>query len=410
MVSISHQEIRLIRKAIIIVFIIWSSILAVYAADSVKVIVFPLDGLPKNSTLSWLGEGIAFSLSEQIAGYNVKAMDRNQRIELVERIDLPPGAQLSRGSMIWVAQSASADFAVMGAYSGSEKDLRISVRVLDVKALKLGGEISAHGPLSVLPQLENELAWLILANNGLEKNTSRENFQKRTRVIPNVAFAYYIQSYGISNESDQIRLLQKAVAAFRSFPEAQFKIGSLYFQKGDCSSAIPHLIMGSGKAGIYSESQFMLGTCYLQEEQPAKAIQTLSHILQISRPYEALNNLGVAYLRSGDLALGINLLVEARNLARSDTTVALNLAIARHLQQNDSAACSVLEDAIKIDSKNGMLLFVLGYLLKMQGESENATVALGKAKHLGINEQKLQQEDPRTWTRIISTWKTSGIF
>jgi tetratricopeptide (TPR) repeat protein len=410
MVSISDQEMRLIQKAVVAVFIFWSGIFATYAADPVKVIIFPLSGSARSTSLSWLGEGIAISLSEQISGQSIKAMDRSQRVELVERIDLPPGAQLSRGSMIQVAQRASADLAVMGTYSGSEKNLRISIRVLNVKALKLSGEISANGPLSVLPQLENELAWLILSNNGLEKTSSREEFQKRMRAIPNTAFAYYIQSYGVSNENDQIRLLQKAVAAFRNYPEAQFRIGSLYFQKGDCSSAIPHLVLGSSKAGIYSESQFMLGTCYLQGDQTVKAIQMLAHVLQFSRPFEVLNNLGVAYLRSGDLALGINSLVEARNLARSNTTVALNLAIARHLQHNDPAARSVLEDAINIDSNNGMLQFVLGYLLKIQGESEAAALALDRAKNLGINIENLQQEDPKTWTRIISNLENFGVF
>ena len=47
------------------------------------------------------------------------------------------------------------------------------------KALKLSGEMIANGPLSALPQMENELAWLMLTNTGLESADSRKNFQKR---------------------------------------------------------------------------------------------------------------------------------------------------------------------------------------------------------------------------------------
>ncbi len=375
--------------------------------NPVKVIVFPLNGPLKNTSLAWLSEGIAVSLSEQISGHGVKTMDRGERVALIESIDLPPGAQLSRGSMIRVAQKASADFAVMGSYSGPEKNLKISVRVLDVKALKLSGEISANGPLSVLPQMENELAWLILSNNGLEKAYSRAGFQEKTRSIPNAAFAWYIQSFGAQTEGEQLQLLKKSVEAYRDFPEAHFRMGSLYFYKGDCSSAIPHLAMGNGQASVLAEDQFMLGTCYLQSDQSDKAIQTYSRILQVSRPYEVLNNLGAAYLRRGDEGPAITAFLEAKKLAPANSTVSLNLAIARHLQRNDSAARSVLEDAIKIDADNGMLQFVLGFLLKLQNENEAAAAVLEKARNLGVDREKLQHENPTTWTRIITAWEAS---
>jgi tetratricopeptide (TPR) repeat protein len=378
---------------------------AVLAADPTKVIVFPLDGAQKSSALAWMGEGIAVSLSDQLGTRGVRAMDRSERIDLVESLDLPPGARLSRGSMIRVAQRAAADLVVMGTFAGSEQNLRISIGVLDMKTLKLSGGMSTNGPLSVLPQMENELAWLILTNLGLEKTLSREKFQERTRKIPNTAYAYYIESLGSASESDQLHLLLKAVEGYGNFPEAQFCLGRLYFRQGDCGRAMPHLILGPGEASSSAEGEFMRGTCYLQEDQPLQAIQAFSRILQFSRPPEVLNNLGVAYLRKGDSTLALTALLEAKALARTDATVWLNLAIARHLQGNDSAARSVTEDAIKAHPNNGMLQFILGFLLKAQGESEKAAAALGKAKSLGVNVEKLQTEDPRTWTRMISKWE-----
>ncbi len=379
-------------------------------ADPLKLIVFPLDGGTTSNQLEWLGEGIAVSLSTQLDSRGIKVMDHDERSELVESLDLPPGARLSRGSMIRVAQRASADLMVMGTYAGTDRNLRISVRVLDVKALKLSGEMSANGPLSVLPQMENELAWLILTNMGLEQAFSREKFQERTRKIPNSAYAYYIESLGSATESDQIHLLLKSVEAYRDFSDAQFRLGRLYFHKGDCSNALPHLTMGRSEASGNLESEFMGGTCYLQGDQPLQAIQAYSRILQITRPFEVLNNIGVAYMRKGDITLALNALLEAKTLARTDTAVSLNLAIVRHLHGNDTAARSVVEEAIKAHPKNGMLQFFLGFLLKMQGESERAETATGKAKSLGINVEKLQMDDPKTWARVIFSWEPSRIF
>jgi Flp pilus assembly protein TadD/TolB-like protein len=392
------------RAAIVIVALsLWTAASA--AANPQKLIVFPLDDTSADSAPEWLGEGIAISLSRQLDTREVKVMDRKERIELVERLDLPPGARLSRGSMIRVAQQASADLIVMGSYAGSEKNLKVSVRVLDVKALRLSGEMSANGSLSVLPQMENELAWLILTNTGLEKNSSREKFQERTRSIPNTAYSYYIESLDAMGENDQLHLLLNAVQSYRDFPEAQFQLGRLYFYRGDYRSAIPHLILGGSEGSTHLEGEFMSGTCYLQADQPLQAIEAFSRILQVSRPFEALNNIGVAYLREGDTALAINALQEARALARTDSTVVLNLAIAKHLQGGTSAARSLVEDAITAHPKNGMLLFFLGFLLKTQGEGEKAAAAMDKARRLGVNVEKLQTEDPKTWSRVLSRWE-----
>jgi Flp pilus assembly protein TadD len=364
-------------------------------------IVFPLDRPTKGELPQWVGEGIALSISAQLKSRELQTMDWDERIRIVESLDLPPGASLSYGSMIRVAQRAGVDLVIMGAYSGEERNLKISIRVLEVNALKLSGEMVANGPLSALPHLENELAWLILSNNGLDKGSSRQKFQERTRRVPNTGYGYYIQSLEASGEKDPLQFLLKAVELYRDFPEAQFRLGQIYFRRGDCGSAMPHLLLGRNDASSQMESDFMRGTCYVQGDQLSQAVQALWG-LQDSRSYEALNNLGVAYLRKGDIALAINALLDARNLSRSDATVLLNLALARHVQGNDSEARNILEDAIKGNPQNGMLQFLMGAVLKAQGEQDNATIAFTKAKSLGIKTEKLQMEEPKTWSRLFS--------
>jgi hypothetical protein len=49
-------------------------------------------------------------------------------------------------------------------------------------------------------------------------------------------------------------------------------------------------------------------------------------------------------------------------------------------------------------------------LLQKQGEDEKAGVALGKAKSLGINVEKLLLEDPKSWLRIYSSWSPPVNF
>jgi tetratricopeptide (TPR) repeat protein len=403
-VSITDREIALLRYASLILWVLLLSLFlrTASASEPQVIIVFPLDGPASGDTLRWLGEGLAVSLTDELDGPQLRSVNRSDRIKLVESLDLPPGARLSRGSMIRVAQRANADLVVLGAYSGTDKNLRISVRILNVKALKLSGEMAANGPLSALPQMENELAWLIVSNNGIERAASREKFQDRTRKIPNTAYSSYIQSLNTASETEQFHLLLRAVEFYRNFPAAQFRLGRIYFRRGDCGNAIPHLLLGFNEPGVQPEIDFMRATCLLQGDQLLPAIQAFLQLFQVSRPFEALNNIGVAYLRRGDLSPALNALLEARSSARMDPAVALNLALVQHLQGSDSAARAILEEGCKSNPKNGMLQFLLGFVLRAQGENDRAAAAMGRAKSLGIHVEKLQLEDPKMWSRVLS--------
>jgi tetratricopeptide (TPR) repeat protein len=399
-----HRRWNLFKRAIKIALLLgWAAFLP--ARDPEKIIIFPAD-MPSNAgALSWLSEGMAVSISAQLRGHGLTVMDRDERVQIVEGLDLPPGARLSKASMIRVAQQANADLIVMGVISGTERNLKISIRVLDVRALKLSGEMTANGPLSAMPQMENELAWLILTNTGLENADDRKNFQNLMRKVPNQAFAYYIQSIGAAGKSDQVQFLTKAVTAYRHFPEAQFELARIYFRRSDCDSASQHLAFADVEGSPRPEKEFMEGTCYMQAGQLPQAIQSYSRSLSFNRSLESLNNIGVAYLRRGDTTLALSALIEARNLARTDPTISLNLAIARHLQGNNAAARTTVEESIRAHPKNGTLQFLMGFLLRADGEEEKAVLAMSKAKSLGVNIDKIQSEAPVEWSRIFTAWE-----
>jgi tetratricopeptide (TPR) repeat protein len=395
MVSIAM---RIYKKRVILSLIFASCLGLGSAAGSKNFFVFPLSGSIADPSLAWLDEGIATSLSFQLQASGNSVIGQNESRDLLEMNDLPSGASLSRGSMIRIAQQTAADFVVLGTTKGSEKNLKISIWLLDLKSMKLTGEIAASGPLTALPQMENELAWLILSNSGLA-NTSRESFRTYIRMVPNAAYACYIKSNQTSSENERIRFLQKAVSIFSEFPSAHFQLGRLYYQKKEWANAIPHFLHGIDRNDFRLQSQFMLGNCYLQTGDYRYAISTFSPILYFSRNVEILNNLGVTYLRTQDNMSAIRFFLEAKSLANADPTILLNLAIAYFLAGNVPASRKILKDALAFHPENGLLQYFQGFMLKEHGESEQAAPVLLKAKRLGIPVEKMQSEDPRTWSR-----------
>ena len=379
----------------------------VFAAEShnpVKMMVFPLELSSDSEELSWLAEGIALSISNQISGPRIQTLGREERISAVESLDLPPGAALSRASAIRVAQKVHADKIVLGRFSAKNANLKVSIRVLDLKTMKFSGEMSANGPLSALPEMENELSWLILGNAGMEPALSREAFAKRTRRIPNDAYISYVLSLNAPTEREKLRLLLKAVEAWGGFTAAHYDIGRIYFRLGDCANAMRHLPSGSGMDNSGPESDFMRGTCLLMQGFNDQAIETLEQAARAERTLPVLNNLGAAYLRKGEPESARRVLMEAAKLSPADSAVSINLAIAGHKQGNILEACEILENAVNAQPKNGMLHFVLGFLLKERGEGEKAAAQIEKAARLGVGVEKLRREDPISWSRLWTSW------
>jgi Flp pilus assembly protein TadD len=257
--------------------------------------------------------------------------------------------------------------------------------------------------------MENELAWTILSHTGVAGNAAREKFRDITRKVSNLAYAYYIQSLNASSESDQIRLLEKALQNYPEFPDAHFHLGRLYYQNREYSNAIRHLNQSSHIAGMLQQSLFLIGNCYFQENNNVQAIQTFSRALSISQRSDILNNLAVARFRTGDLVPAIQDLVDAKNIAHADPTISMNLAILRHITGNNAAALGVAEDSLNSHPENGMLHFLLGFLLAKKGEKDRASQAMKKARDLGIPVDTLQKENPQTWIRIILGWTDSSL-
>jgi Flp pilus assembly protein TadD len=386
----------------------WSPAASATAAEPAKMLILPFSGPSRGDGL-WLGEGVALSLAGQLSGGDLQVFQRGDVEELLEENGLPVGAPLSRGSMIYVAGRAGADFAILGNFTvagatdGGGK-VKLAARALEMKTLKSGNELAVSGPLANLPELENELAWLLYTGTGAARPLSREQFRERTRKAPNAAYASYVQSLLAPSEANQLKLLEKAIKDYPDFPEAHFQMGRLHYRNRDYEKALPHLQYGMKIPGMRHRSGFLIGTCHLQSGRTDEAVKTYKQILSWARRPAVLNNLAVAYVRNGDDTSALHTLLEARGAAPADSTVAMNLAITRYLLGNSEAAVESLEDAIKAHPGNGMLYFVASFLMEAVGDEIQASEDAAKAIHLGIPVEKLQQEPPKTWMRVISTW------
>jgi len=371
------------------------------AAGARTFLFFPFDEAFSEGALDWVGEGMAESLTGQLAALGIGAVGRDARLDLVERNDLPPSARLSRGTMIRVAQSSGADMLVLGRCGGTERDLQISLRILDVASLKLGGRITAGGPVAMLPQLENELVWRILVHTGLDAGFTRESVAARTRKVPNPAWAGYIRSFYAPSEKEQARLLGEAIDGNADFPAAHFQLGRLYYQNRQWPQAVAHLLKATGDGLPRWRRDFWLGNSFLQSGRLQEAIRMLAPGAFLLQHPPALNNLGVTCLRIGEDTAAAYAFAFAHAHSPGDPTIGANLALVRGIRGDSGGALAALDAAIPDYPESGMLHFIRGFLLRASGDAGRAADAFERARALGVSLERLESSDPRSWTRPV---------
>ena len=373
------------------------------ADEPLKLLIFPLSGSPEGDN-AWAGEGIALSISVQLADAAIRPFSRGDTEDLLMENGLPIGTPLSRGSMIYAAEHADTDFVVVGSYTENEDGLKLSARLLDMKTKKQGNEFTVSGQFASLPDMENELAWMVYSSVVRPPAVSREKFRERMRRIPNSAYASYVESLNVYEENRQIQLLEKAVKEYADFAEARFQLGRFYYQKKDYARALPHIEYGRKLPGEQLQSEFMIGTSRLQLGETAKAIEDYTRLLSQIRRTAVLNNLAVAHVRNGDNVQALRTLVEARAQGRDDPAIAINLAIARYLAGDAPAAMEFVEEAVAAYPGNGMLYFLSSFLLKEAGNEARAAADMTRAARFGIDVDRLLREKPQTWMRVILNW------
>jgi tetratricopeptide (TPR) repeat protein len=374
-----------------------------FADEPLKLLIFPLSGSTEGVG-TWVGEGIALSLSGQLTEAGIRPFSHGEREDLFMENGLPQGAPLSRGSMIFIAEQADADFVVMGSYAESEDSLKLSVRLLDMKTMKQGSEFTVSGSLATLPEMENELAWMVYSSIARTPAVSREQFRERARRAPNSAYASYVESLDVFEENQKLQLLEKAVKEYADFAEARFRIGLILYQKKDYARALPHMEYGRKLQSERLQSEFMIGTCRLQLGETARAIEDYTRFLSAARHAAALNNMAVAHVRNGDNVSALRALVEARAQKLDDPSIAINLVIARYLAGNAPSAMEFVKEAVAAYPANGMMYFLSSFLMEEAGDKTRASEDRARAARFGVDVDGLLREKPQTWMRVILNW------
>ena len=275
---------------------------ALPAAETV--VILPFFNLSNNPKIAWIGESIAESLHEALAGEGLTVVDRDLRQQAVQRLGFRSNAVLTRASIMRLGQIIEAGRVVWGTFevsentaSGSKATVNITGHVIDLEARQQAPAFSVLGALDDLAELQTGLAWQTLRYAAPEAALAEETFRGRRPKIRVDAIESYVRGLLAADETQKHRLFAQAARLDPNYPQPCFQLGRLQWLKEDFKVAAEWFGRVTPAEPHFLEARFYLGLCRYYLADYAAAAVAFQVVAEKHPAAEVLNNLAAAQAR-----------------------------------------------------------------------------------------------------------------
>lgn len=276
-------------------------------------LVLPFFNSGQSNNIDWIGESISETIRESLSSEGVLTLDRRAREEAYRRLSMKPYTNLTKASVIRLAESVDADQVIFGSFElvpadspgGGTQDskvkgtLRINAQAIDLKKAKRGPEYAEFGPLEELARLQTHLAWQTLQFVLPTRTPAEEEFRQRQPVVRVDAIESYIRGRMATVPEQKLKYFAQAVRLEPKYSQANFELGRIQFQKKSYRLAADLLQKVTNVDIRYREANFMLGIARYHLGEFAGSEQAFQVVAQQVPLSEVLNNLGAAQSRLG---------------------------------------------------------------------------------------------------------------
>ena len=332
-------------------------------------LVLPFDNPTHEARLAWMREGAAILLSEMLAAAGETVVDREERLEAFDRLQLPAGATLSRASTIKVGQVMLASLVVSGTVAMEGDRLAARARVVRLDTGRLLPEVEARGPLTDLFTVFGRLAQQVRGMPDAPPLVS-----DRLPPTPQV-FELYVKGLVAETPSIALAFLDQALKASPSFDPVRLAIWDLQSEASEHQKALD-IVSAIRPASRFSrDGQFRRALSLMNLKKFDEALETLRAMQKEEAAATVANAIGVAELRKAvtpQPGRATYYFSQASELDPYDGDLFFNLGYSYWLDKDAIAAIYWLREAVRRDPADGDAHFVLGVALQQTGASAEA--------------------------------------
>lgn len=330
-----------------------------------RILVVPFE-TSREPRATWLGEGVALLLADGLNALGADAIARDERMRAFERLQVPPHAPLTRGTIIRIGQLLGATTVVSGRIDLVERRVAVLGQVLRIDTGRLSGEFDERGPIDELPVLVERAARRLAPPGG-----ASAPLPPRPSMA---AFEQFVKGLISGSPKAQIGFFEKALSVEPGFDRAKLALSRAHAELGAWDKARELALQVSASSIFGDRAQFEAGVAEIHGKQFDAAFTRLTALAERTNAPEAYNNLGVVQLRRGATGQGkatyfFNKAVDADPAAAD---YAFNLGYAYWREQDIPAAIYWMREAVRRDPADSDAHVVLAAALEASGAATEA--------------------------------------
>lgn len=347
------------RLFFILFLLIWNT-----AGAFQSIVILPFSNRSDKEEAYWLGEGFSESLSEELLLHDSLILPRRQRLSAYEDLHLPYTGELSRATMLKIADKLSADYVIFGSFNLKDSNLEVEMKVIKTAASGLSAPIQAAGSIDTLYQVQLAL------RDGLVKYFTAENVHAESekaftdQTVPLHAYELYIKGLLETSDSERVKFLQKAIESNPGYPQATFRLGQALFRMQRYKESTDALMKASFDGVYRGRADFLIGMNSYHSGDFEAAYQTWLALSKTHATAEVYNNLGLALLKKNDTQGGGWYLSKAVELDPGQADFHFNLASSYVLRGYDRQAVQQYRETVNGRPADYQSLYLIGKLLE----------------------------------------------
>jgi len=334
------------------------------------IVVVPFDNPTQEPRLTWMREGAAILLSEMLLSSGEVVVDREERLQAFDRLQLPAGATLSRASTIKVGQAVTASQVVSGTLVMKGDQLIARARGVRIDTGRLLPEVEASGPVTDLYGVFGKLAQHVRGSSAPPPAVS-----DRLPPIPQV-FELYVKGLVADTPSTALAFLEQALKSAPQFDRARLAMWDLHSEASEHQQALDAVSPIRADSRLSREGRFRRSLSLMNLKRWDDALDTLRAMQKEEASATVSNAIGVAELRrvaTPQPGRATYYFSQASELDASDGDLFFNLGYAYWLDKDPRASIYWLREAVRRDPGDGDAHFILGVGLQQTGATSEAT-------------------------------------
>ena len=328
------------------------------------VLILPFRNDSKAPGLEWIGEAFSEVLGQRMQSPSVFVISRDDRLYAFDRVGIPATTQLSRATLLRIAEQMGVDYVVLGSYNYDGNSFSAKAQLLDMRRLHLSPFVSESGSLFQLIDIQAATAWGLEHTIQPELVATKQDFIAETKDIRLDALENYVRGVVATSTLERIRRLKEAVRLNPNYSVAILALGKTYFDQREYSTAVTWLAKIPQSDKHAAEANFFLGLAAYYSGNLDRAADAFRVVADRFPLTEVYNNLGVAEARRGR-STSLEYLQKAVQADPTEADYHFNLDLSLARTGDKSAAIRELKEVLSLrpqdtEARNYMQVLTLG--------------------------------------------------